>query len=63
MKAKRFFHVLAASVMLAATTGLLAACTSNDQLTDTSPPPRVLYSLGPVSIVRLANGEIKKVKR
>ena len=25
--------------------------------------PRVLYSLGPVSIVRLANGEIKKVKR
>ena len=61
MKAKRFFHVLAASVMLAATAGLLAACTSNDQLTDTSPPPRVLYSLGPVSIVRYPDGTVRKV--
>ena len=30
MKAKAFFHTLAASVMLAATAGLTAACTSND---------------------------------
>ena len=30
MKAKRFFHALAASVMLAATAGLTTACTSND---------------------------------
>ena len=36
MKAKRFFHTLAASVMLAATAGLLTACTDND---DNPTPP------------------------
>ena len=30
MKAKHLFHVLLTSVMLAATAGLTAACTSND---------------------------------
>lgn len=38
MKTKRFFHALAASVMLAATAGLLTACTINDDNPVVTPP-------------------------